>query len=227
MYNFLGLVNTVNWALNETPLTDVNFSSATGYYLDAKRAVNASVRKINQIGVEWPFNHTTETLVLTPEQVRYPFPATAKKLMMNSFRLEGDTSQNVTTRWLAPLDYEAYLQAYSDMEYKSDVYKNIPTNVFRTPDLKFGIIPPPDKAYQIQYEFSSIPADLEEWDDVPTIPEIMKHVIHDGAMYYAYFFRGDTEKAVIQEQGFNTGINQMRDIYIHRSEYVRSTQLRK
>ena len=47
-YDFLGLVNAVNRRLNEVELSSANFATATGFYSQAKDAVNASIRYINQ-----------------------------------------------------------------------------------------------------------------------------------------------------------------------------------
>jgi hypothetical protein len=55
----------------------------------------------------------------------------------------------------------------------------------------------PDKAYTIEYEFFMFPADLETYDDVPTIPFRFKHVIVDGAMYHSYMFRDNLESATL------------------------------
>ena len=56
-YNFLGLVNAMNRRLNEVELTSSNFATATGFYSQAKDAVNAAIRYINQSEYFWSFNH--------------------------------------------------------------------------------------------------------------------------------------------------------------------------
>jgi hypothetical protein len=67
---------------------------------------------------------------------------------------------------------------------------------------------------------------MEQNDEVPTIPEAYKYVIHNGAMYYAYMFRGDNEAASISREIFDRNIDTMRTILINRTEYARSTTLR-
>lgn len=225
-YNYLGLVNDINRSLNEVELSSSNFSSAMGVYNDNKNAVNAAIRKISQEAVDWPFNHVTQTFTLTPNVVRYSYPVDAKKVVFDSFRLKGNSDLNVGTRLLFNMDYEDYLQGHSDMEYRVGDYASVPNTVFRAPNLTFGIIPPSSEAYEIVYEYYRLPVDLEDWDDVPSIPVNFKYVIKDGAMYYAYMFRGDAEAATIQEQKFLEGIKDMRSIYINRYEYVRGTQRR-
>lgn len=224
-YNFLELVNDVNKKLNEVNLTSTNFADAGGFYSDVKNAVNNSIRKINTQEFNWPFNHATKSLVLTPEQVRYDYEADAKSVSFNTFRLRGDSALQNNTVGLFPIDYEEYLRNFSDMEYRPSNYKTIPRNVFRTPELKFGIFPPPDKAYTLDYEYYMLPSPLELWDDVPTIPQMFKYVIFDGAMIEGYLFRGDKEASLMSTENFNKGIDDMRKVLINRFEYARSTQV--
>ena len=73
-YNFLGLVNDVNKRLNEVELTEVTFSTATGYSSFVKDSINASLRHLNQEEFEWPFNHVEEEETLTAGTVRYSYP---------------------------------------------------------------------------------------------------------------------------------------------------------
>lgn len=222
-YDFLGLTNKVLQRVNEVPLTSGNFASASGFYADVKSAVNMSINSINTREWEWPFNHTTETLTAVVDQVRYDFPVDAKNINFSTFRVQGDDALGINTTRLMEVDYEEYLEKWSDMEYRPDSYHTQPSNVFKTKNTQFGIIPPPDEAYDIDYEYYSIPLDLEDYDDVPTIPEAHASVIHTGAMYYAYMFRGELEAAALSEQLFEKQVNIMRDIYLSIPEYVRST----
>jgi hypothetical protein len=223
-YNFLGLVNDVNRRLNEVELTQANFSGAVGFYASAKDAVNASIREINQVQFEWPFNHVTREETLVPGQVRYSFQANTKTLDMDSFRLKRDDVLGNETQKLRLLSYEEYLDKYLDYEYNTDVgVRTIPRNVFRTPSLEFGVVPSPDKAYTVVYEYYINPASLSAYSDVPTVPEEFRYVIVDGAMVHAHNFRGDNESAELSRRSFQEGIKSLRSIYINRYEYIRST----
>jgi hypothetical protein len=224
-YDFLGLVNDVNKKLNEVNLTSVNFADAGGFYSDVKNAVNNSIRQINTQEFNWPFNHVTKNLVLTPEVVRYNYEADAKSVSFNTFRIRGDNTLGNNTTGLFPIDYEEYLAKFSDMEYRPSNYKSIPRNVFRTPEMKFGIFPPPDKAYTLDYEYYMLPVELDLWDDAPTIPEMFRYVIFSGAMIEGYLFRGDKEASAMAAKNFVDGIDDMRKILINRLEYARSTQI--
>jgi len=227
-YDFLGLVNDVNRRLNEVELTSTNFSSAVGFYSTAKEAVNSAIRQVNFEQFEWPFNHVMEEEVLTAGITRYAFPSDAKTVDMDVFRIKASTSLNNETSRLTILSYEEYLDKFIDQEY-NPVSSNIglPRFVFRTPDMQYGLVPAPDKAYTVVYEYYRINSDLLNATDVPTIPEQFRSIITDGAMYYAYLFRGNTQDATLTLDKFKKGIEQMRTIYINRTDYVRTTAINR
>lgn len=224
--NFLSLVNDVNQRLNEVPLTSANFSGATGYYADVKSYVNSAINRINREEFEWPFNHVTKTQTLVVDQIKYPFESDAKSVAFDTFRLKGDETLNVTSRPLKTIDYEEVLQKYTDYEFNPSDYADKPQMVFRSRNASFGIIPPADQTYDVVYEYYKLPTDLVNWDDVPTVPENFKWIVLEGAMYYAYLFRGGIEEATVSNQLFQSGIKDMRKIYINRTEYARSTVIR-
>ena len=223
-YNFLGLVNDINRRLNEVELTQSNFSSAVGFYATAKDAVNASLREVNHQQFEWPFNHDTQEEELNEGEVRYFIPRDVKTLDMDSFRIVRDDTLGTGTVRLKLISYEDYLDNYVDHEYNtSEGIRTVPKYVFRTPSLEYGVVPPPDKAYTVAYEYYRNPVELKLFSDVPSVPEEFRYVILDGAMVHAHTFRGDTDNAQLSRQAFETGLKSMRSIYINRYEYIRST----
>jgi hypothetical protein len=226
-YDYLGLVNDVNKRLNEVELTSSNFATVTGFYSAAKDAVNGALRHINQSTFEWPFNHVEQEDVLTEGQVRYGYPADAKTLDFDSFRIKRSASFGNDTRKLKLLAYEEYLENYVDAEYDTSNtgIRSIPRVIFRTPNQGFGVYPPPDNAYELVYEYYRLPVDLISATDVPSIPEQFRYVIVDGAMYFAYLFRGNTQDATLQFQKFEEGIKDMRTLYVNRYDYVRDTRI--
>ena len=227
-YNYLGLVNEVNRRLNEVELTSSNFATASGFYNSAKDAVNASLRHINHEESNWPWNHVLEEETLTAGVTRYDYPTDAKLIDMNSFRIKKDASLSVGTTKLKLLDYQEYLDKYVDYEYNSGSdTQTVPRNIVRAPSQEFIVIPTPDKAYELVYEYYRNPVSLELWDDVPSVPLEFKHIIVDGAMFYAYQFRADTQASQIAQGKFETGIKYMRSLYINRYDYVRSTVLNR
>lgn len=222
-YDYISLVNDVNRRLNEVELTDSNFATTTGFYSFAKDSVNNAIRHIQQEEYEWPWNHVEASELLLSDTARYSIPYDAKTVAMNTFRIKRDDNLNVSTIKLRVLDYEEYLDKYADSEYNST--SSLPRYVARTPSRELVFYPKPDKAYEVIYEYYTSGFDLEKATDVPNLPEQYRYVITDGAMYYAYQFRGDLQAAQLALQKFEQGIKQLRSLHINRTEYLRDTRV--
>ena len=226
-YNFLGLVNDVNQRLNEVTLSTSQFASAGGFYAAAKDSINSAIRYVGQNQFEWPFNHVEQEDTLIPGTVRYAYPEDAKTIDFDTFRIKRNDTFSNTTQKLRIISYEDYLENYVDDEYNTTntSIRSLPQRVFRTPDQKFGVHPAPNYAYELVYEYYRLPVDLINATDVPTLPEQFRSIIVDGAMYYAYTFRGNTQDATLHLQKFDEGIKDMRTLYINRYDYVRDTRV--
>jgi hypothetical protein len=225
-YNYLDLANEINRRLNEVELTSSNFTSATGYYSFIKDAINSSIRHIHQEEFEWPWQHREESETLVAGTTRYSYPTDAKTINIDSFRIKRDDTLNTATQKLKVLDYEEYLDKYVDYEYNSSTgIRTTPRFVSRTPSRELVLVPTPDKAYELVYEYYATGVDLSKFDDVPAIPEQYRYIIVDGAMYYVYQFRGDMQAANLGLQKFEQGIKQIRSININRTEYLRDTRV--
>jgi hypothetical protein len=223
-YNFLGLVNDVNRRANEVELTSSTFSGAVGFYTAVKDGVNSAIYDINQQQFEWPFNHVSQSEALVAGTVRYDIPSDAKTLDMDSFRIARDDALGNETVKLQIISYEDYLDKYLDYEYNtSDGIRTLPRFVFRTPSLQYGVVPSPDKAYPIKYEYYRKITPLDVYSDVPSIPADFRHVIVEGAMVYAHTFLSDNESSQLSQKKFEDGIKALRTLYINRYEYIRST----
>ena len=134
----------------------------------------------------------------------------------------------VETKKLKAMDYQEYLDNHVDHEYNTNnSIRTVPRNIIRTPSQEFIFYPCPDKAYEVVYEYYQNPVSLSLSSDVPTIPKEFQHVIVDGAMFYAYQFRGDNQSAQISQQKFEQGIKYMRSLYINRYDYLRSSMIVK
>lgn len=83
----------------------------------------------------------------------------------------------------------------------------------------------PDKAYELVYEYYRMGYDLISATDVPSIPEQYRFTIIDGAMHYAYQFRGDTASSNAMLQKFQQGIKHLRSININRTDYLRDMRV--
>jgi len=223
-YDFLGIVNDINRRSNEVELTTANFDTVTGYYSAIKDSVNSSINFINQHEYEWPFNHSEEEETLTENIVRYSTPGDAKTTDWDSFRIARSATLGNETVKLKLISYEEYLDKYADYEYNSEL-KGMPRYVFQTPSREYGLVPTPDKAYTIFYEYYRLPVDLVNNTDVPSLPEYFRHVIVDGAMYYLFMFKGDMQAANALQQKFLMGIKHLRSTFINRTNYVRDTRV--
>jgi len=222
-YDFLGLTNDICRRLNETELTSVNFATATGVYSQLKDSVNAAIRDINQSHFTWPFNHNYDTITLTAGQMRYPLPTNAKYVDFDTVRLERSTTPLVqNARKLDQLSYDEYVSRYIDDEYKPASQGSAPEYVVRAQDTDIIFAPIPDNAYSVKYEYYMYPADLVIDVDVPTIPFRYRHVIIDGAMYYAYMFRDNLESARVSFQKFESGMKRMRTQSVNENVYARA-----
>jgi hypothetical protein len=145
---------------------------------------------------------------------------------MNTFRIKRNDALSVTTHKLKVLSYEEYLDKYADSEYNSNSDSlSVPTHVVRTPSRELIFYPTPKEAYEVIYEYFRTGYDLESALDVPTLPEQYRYVITDGAMYYVYQFRGDTQAAQLSLQKFEQGIKQLRSLHINRTDYLRDTRV--
>lgn len=226
-YDFLGLVNDVNKRVNEVQLSTSNFASANGFYGLARDSINSALRNINQLAYEWPFNHVEYTQTLTPGTNRYAYPTDTKTVDFDSFRVKRSSTFNNETSRLKILSYEDYLDRYIDDEYNTTntSIRTLPRFVFRTPDQNYGLHPIPDQAYELVFEYYRLPVDLQNHSDVPVVPEQFRSVIVDGAMYYVYLFRGNTQDAAVSKELFDAGIKSMRSLYINRYEYIRDTRI--
>jgi len=224
-YDYLGLVNDVNRRLNEVELTTTDFSTAKGEYGMIKDAVNASIRYINQHEYEWPYNHVTAEEKMTAGVVRYAFPTDAKTIDFDSFRIKRNATLGNDTKRVAILSYEEYLNKHVDIEYNTSANRGLPDFVFRAPNQEFGFVKNPDKAYEYVYEYYRLPVDLINTTDVPTVPEQFRYIIVNGAMYFAYMFRGETQESQVVQQRFMEEIKSMRSLYVNRYDYLRSTAI--
>ena len=225
-YNYIGLVNEVNRRLNEVELITSNFSSTSGFHSQVKDSVNASIQEIDQEYPHWPYNFVEQEDTLSTGVSRYSFPANSTVIDFETFRIKESDTLNNRTQKLKVLRYEEYLERFVEQEYTSDTsLYNVPVFVSKAPGLEYVLSPAPDKAYTVVYEYYLTSVDLIDSTDVPKIPEIYRNVIIDGAMYYAYMFRGNTQDALVAKEKFQAGLKNMRIVLINENTYVRSTML--
>ena len=223
-YDYLGLSNDVLNRMNEVELTTATFTSARGFQIQCKNAVNDSINYINSREFGWPFTHNTATVTLVANQTRYTIPAGTQSVDYETFRISKDNALGVAGNTLRIIDYKEYIDRYVDQESTTGV-GGVPLYVFRTPDNNYGLYPYPDNTYELKFEYYSRPTALVNATDVPTIPEQFRQTIVDGATAYGYQYRGEAQQYGINFARFEEGIKYMQSILLNRTDYVRSTYI--
>ena len=194
----------------------------SGYdYKGAKRALNLIFLEWQNKGLNlWKIEQATQTL--TAGTTRYAFPTDAKLIDFESFRIKENATLGNDTKKLALITYDEYLEKYVDQEYAASQTRALPRFVFHGPDLKYGLVEPPDQAYTLVYDYYVFQADIDEHGDTMVIPDRFKHVVVDAAMFHAFMCRGNTLDAVVLKERADEGIKAMRSMLINRYHYMRS-----
>jgi len=226
MSNYVILVNLLLTRLNEVTLDPLGdgFDSVRGVQALAKDAVNNSLRTIYQEAQEWPFLKNTFTQTLTVDVREYSYPADYSSSDISTFYLKKNTSLNNQPRYLPVISYEEYTQEFRAQDDEGQ--EGPPERVYQTYGSNFGVSPNPNQAYDLEYIYWSIPADLRLYTDVCVIPSRFDHIIVDGAMTYMMNFRSNDQSAEIHKQKFESGIRAMRRILLDEPTYIRGTVIR-
>lgn len=213
-YDFLGITNKVLTSFNEVNLSSSNFATITGFHADVKNSVNKAIRDIyTDEETQWPFAWTEYSFTtLTDGTQIYTPDANANQINWDSFYVDADSLLEQPYQKLDQMAWQVYLDEYriNDKAATTIDQYDTPYRVVRRPNNTILISPKADKAYTVKYEAYSYPTALEDYDDVPAIPETYEQVILDGAEYYANLFRDNYELASACEQRFQDGIHQMR-----------------
>ena len=226
MSTFLDLTNEVLRRLNEVQMDSTDFNAARNVQALAKDAVNSSIREILHAAQEWPFTLTTYTQTLTIGTGQYSFPADASNVDWESFYLKKLTGVENDPRKLQLLTFDEYTSRYRPNEdvVGSEGY-TAPSYVYQTQELKFGVTPIPDAAYELEYKYWYFPSDLSAFGDTTVIPSRFRNVIIDGAMAYMMLFRSNEQSAVIHREKFDQGIRMMRRVLMDDAVNMRSSYI--
>lgn len=227
MSNYVTLVNKLLVRLNEVPLDagGDGFDTVRNVQQLAKNAINDSIRQIVQTGEEWPFLKNTKVQTLTAGTRTYDFPADASSVDWESFYLKKLTSANNSPKFLPAIDYQNYTQNFRALDDEGDTGTGIasPEYVYDTYGESFGVTPVPDKAYEIEYVYWSVPTDLTLFNDNCIIPTRFDYVILDGAMMIMMRFRSNEQSAAVHQNNFDAGIRTMRRVLMDQPMTLRST----
>tara|TARA_R110000765_G_scaffold181826_3_gene287811 strand:+ start:3041 stop:3757 length:717 start_codon:yes stop_codon:yes gene_type:complete len=222
---FLTLVNDTLRRFNEVVISSTDFPTVTGFRSHVKDGVNAALHDISQREYFFPFNHTSGSLTLVTGTKTYALASDVKLADWNTFRINYDAGNNFSARKLKQLNYDVYLQSYFERDSTAGTGDyDQPTLVYRTPDNQAGFTPVTDNTYSVSYDYYAYNTDLALHGDTMTVPDAFKNVVVDGAVYYGYMFRDNSQQAVIAKDVFNKGIDHMRSILINRYTEIRDTR---
>lgn len=221
---YVTLVNQLLRRLNEVALDTAGdgFPTVKGVQALAKDAINNSIRHILQDGHEFPFLKNTYTHTLTALQREYSFQSDFSTVDWDSFFLKVHTAEDNEPRVLKPISYEEYLNSYRAQD-ETNTTGDSPLLVYQTYEEKFGVSPPPNTDYSIEYVYFSFPNDLTLYTDTCIIPSRFDHIIVDGAMMYLMRFRSNDNQAQIHQNNFEKGIKSMRYLLLDDKLRARST----
>ena len=226
MATYINLVNELLRRLNEVEISEADFTTTKNVQSLAKDAVNSSIREILQDAQEWPFTLVTYQHTLSSGTSIYDFPADYSKADWETFYLTNAESAHPTH--LPSISYESYVsekRSIDDVAGVSGYGK--PTTVYKTQSTKFGVTPPPDASYVIEYSYWKFPADLTLSDDICIIPDRFRHVVLDGAMMYLMHFRSNEQSAQLHKDKFKVGIKSMRRLVVDSKDSLLSTVIPK
>lgn len=225
MATYLSLTNELLQRMGEVQMDSSEFPTARNIQALAKTAINSSVREILHVAQEWPFTLQTYTQTMTVGQSVYEFPSDVSSVDWESFYLKTLDNINQPKR-LSALTYVDYINKYRPQDdINGDTGYTSPNYIYQTQDLKFGVTPLPDLAYEIEYKYWSFPASLSAAADVCIVPDRFSSVVLDGAMVYMMIYRSNEQSAGIHQSKFEQGIKTMRRLFLDEPLYISSTVL--
>ena len=226
MATYINLVNELLRRLNEVEISEADFATTKNVQSLAKDAINSSIREILQDAQEWPFTLVTYQQTLSSGTSTYDFPSDFSKADWETFYLTNAVSAYPTQ--LPSISYESYV---ADVRSLDDVAGTggygKPTTIYKTQSTKFGVTPPPDASYVIEYSYWKFPTDLTLSSDVCIIPDRFRHVVLDGAMMYLMHFRSNEQSAQLHADKFKKGIKTMRRLLVDSKDYLSSTVINR
>jgi hypothetical protein len=226
MATYLTLTNELLRRLNEVVIDETDFAGARNIQALAKDAINSSIREILHSGQEWPFALTTYVQTLTSGTGQYSFPADLSSVDWDSFYLKKLVAVDNVPSKLKVITYDEYLSRYrADEDTSGSEGYSVPTYVYQTQELKFGVTPIPDAAYEVEYKYWTFPADLTLSTDTTIIFDRFRNVLIDGAMMYMMMFRSNEQAALVYREKFDQGIRSMRRVLMDDPLSIRSSYI--
>ena len=193
----------------------------------AKQAINSSVKELMHSAQEWPFALVTGTQTLATDGTSvYDFPSSFSSVDWESFYLRQLSAAGNEPRRLPVMSYTQYLdERRPDDETSGAGGYGATEAVYQTQDGKFGVTPPADQAYVIEYKYWQFPDDMVASTDVCIVPTRFDNVIIDGGMTYMMLYRSNEQSASIHRDRFEQGIKNMRRLLMDEPLSMRSTMI--
>lgn len=218
---YMGLTNRLLRRLNEVEITESDFVSVRGIQATAKDCILDTIREINTMKIDWPFNAVehTQTLDIGVEEYAWPVDFTAAD--WNSFQIQKDDTLNINHSHLKLITREEWYEYFRDIDYDSESEgRRIPAYVFPSHGRGFGVSPSPDQEYSLKFRYYWNPDDLSAFDDETTIPDKFDYVILAGALYHLNLFKENPEGAMISKTNYADGIKNMVNVFLPNPTYM-------
>lgn len=208
-------------------MDSTEFNGARNVQGLAKQAINSSVKELMHSAQEWPFALVTGTQTLATNGTSvYDFPSSFSSVDWESFYLRHLSAAGNDPKRLPVMSYTQYLDERRPNDDTSGAGGYGATEaVYQTQDGKFGVTPPADQAYVIEYKYWQFPDDMVESTDVCIVPTRFDNVIIDGGMTYMMLYRSNEQSAAIHRDRFEQGIKNMRRLLMDEPLSMRSTML--
>jgi len=212
---YMDLTNRLLRRLNEVEITQSDFSSARGIQATAKDCILDTIREINTMRIDWPFNAVEHTQTLSVGVEEYAWPTQLIAADWNSFQIQKDDSLNVTHRVLKPISREEWYEKYRDIDYDAETDgTTVPRYCFPSHGQGFGVSPSPDQEYDIVYRYFKSPTDLSAYNDEVTVPDRFDYVIMAGALYHLNLFKENSQGAKMAEERYQKGLSNMNIVFL-------------
>ena len=224
---FIDLTNQLLRRLNEVELAAPDFGNARGVQALAKDAIRNSIQKINHTEFEWPFNAAEHSTTLTPGREEYIWPVLFKIADWNSFQILRDDSLGTGFKTLKFIDRDTWYKNHRDDDYEAgEEGIDVPDYIFPAHGSGYGVSPSPDQPYELRFRYYLNNSVLASSEDTSRIPEIYDNVVIEGALYYMYMFRDNSEAANIAATVFEQGVKEMRTLLINKYEKISDTRIK-
>jgi hypothetical protein len=227
MSTYISLTNELLRRVGEVVMDSTEFDGARNVQALAKQAINSSVKELMHSAQEWPFALVTGTHTLATDGTStYSFPTEFSSVDWESFYLRQLIAANNEARRLPVMSYTQYLD---ERRPKDDMAGaggyGVPEAVYQTQEGKFGVTPPADQAYVVEYKYWQFPSDMVDSTDECIVPTRFDNVVIDGGMTYMMLYRSNEQSAAIHRDRFEQGIRNMRRLLMDEPLTMRSTML--